>query len=87
MRWKTKARRLENWRLCSPIPIGIYVGPTVYRFLKELDLIANLAFVVIKAAEEFKYKTTAIHQLRQTDFTELKNIALSWFAAQNTAGQ
>ena len=36
---------------------------TVYRRLKEQDLIASPAFVVIKAAEEFKEKTTAINQL------------------------
>ena len=49
---------------------------TVYRLLKEQDLIASPAFVVIKAAEEFKDKTTAINQLWQTDFTYLKVIAL-----------
>lgn len=52
---------------------------TVYRRLKEQDLIASPAFVVIKAAEEFKDKTTAINQLWQTDFTYLKVIGWGWF--------
>ena len=52
---------------------------TVYRLLKEQDLIASPAFVVIKAAEEFKDKTTAINQLWQTDFTYLKVIGWGWF--------
>jgi putative transposase len=42
-------------------------------------LITNPAFIVIKAASEFKDKTTAINQLWQTDFTYLKVIGWSWF--------
>jgi RNA-directed DNA polymerase len=37
--------------------------------LKAHDLIASPAYVVIKAANEFKDKTTAINQLWQADFT------------------
>ena len=40
--------------------------------LKAHDLITSPAFIVIKAADEFKDKTTAINQLWQTDFTYLK---------------
>ena len=36
---------------------------SVYRLLKSLDLITTPAFIVIKAANEFKDKTTAISQL------------------------
>jgi putative transposase len=43
----------------------------VYRLLKSHDLIANPVFIVIKAANEFKDKTTAINQLWQTDFSYL----------------
>lgn len=42
---------------------------TVYRMLKAHDLITSPAFIVIKAANEFKDKTIAINQLWQTDFT------------------
>src|SRR5262245_29866074 len=52
---------------------------SVYRLLKVHDLIASPAFIVIKAADEFKDKTTAPNQLWQTDFTYLKVIGWGWF--------
>jgi putative transposase len=52
---------------------------SVYRILKAQDLITSPAFIVIKAASEFKDKTTAINQLWQTDFTYLKVIGWGWF--------
>ena len=52
---------------------------SVYRLLKAHDLITSPAFIVIKAAEEFKDKTTAPNQLWQTDFTYLKVIGWGWF--------
>ena len=52
---------------------GYFVSESsVYRLLKAHDLITSPAFVVIKAADEFKDKTTAPNQLWQTDFTYLK---------------
>jgi putative transposase len=42
---------------------------SIYRLLKAHDLIASPAFIVIKAADAFKDKTTAADQLWQTDFT------------------
>lgn len=36
-------------------------------------------YVVIKAAEEFKDKTTAINQMWQTDFTYFKIIGWGWY--------
>lgn len=52
---------------------------SVYRLLKAHDLITSPAFIVIKAADEFKDKTTAPNQLWQTDFTYLKVINWGWF--------
>ena len=52
---------------------------SVYRLLKAHDLIASPAFVVMKAADEFKDKTTAPNQLWQTDFTYPKVIGWGWF--------
>ena len=52
---------------------------SVYRLLKAHDLITSPAFIVIKAADEFKDKTTAPNQLWQTDFTYLKVIGWGWF--------
>ena len=52
---------------------------SAYRFLKEADLITAPEYVVIKAADEFTDKTTAINQMWQTDFTYLKVIGWGWF--------
>lgn len=52
---------------------------SAYRILKEADLITALDYVVIKAAEEFKDKTTAINQMWQTDFTYFKIIGWGWY--------
>ena len=51
---------------------------SVYRLLKAHDLITSPAYLVIKAANEFKDKTTAINQLWQTDFTYLKITGWGW---------
>jgi hypothetical protein len=47
---------------------------SVYRLLKAHDLIASPAFIVIKAADEFKDKTTAPNRIWQTDFTYLVGV-------------
>lgn len=52
---------------------------SVYRLLKAHDLITSPAFIVMKAADEFKDKTTAANQLWQTDFTYLKVAGWGWF--------
>ena len=58
---------------------GYFVSESsVYRLLKAHDLITSPAFIVIKAASEFKDKTTAINQMWQTDFTYLKIIGWGW---------
>ena len=59
---------------------GYFVSEaSVYRLLKAHDLITSPAFVVIKAGDEFRDKTTAPNQLWQTDFTDLKVIGWGWF--------
>ena len=52
---------------------------SVYRLLKSHDLIASPVYIVMKAADEFRDKTTAPNQLWQTDFTYLKIIGWGWF--------
>jgi transposase InsO family protein len=52
---------------------------SVYRLLKSQDLIPSPAYIVIKAADEFKDKTTAPNQLWQTDFTYLKITGWGWY--------
>lgn len=51
---------------------------TVYRLLKAHDLITSPAYVVIKAANEFKHKTTRPNEMWQTDFTYFKTIGWGW---------
>jgi len=52
---------------------------SVYRLIEAHDLITDLAFIVMKAASEFRDKTTAPNQLWQTDFAYLKVIGWGWF--------
>ncbi|WP_353628670.1 IS3 family transposase (plasmid) [Sulfitobacter sp. TCYB15] len=51
----------------------------IYRILKAADLITAPDYVVIKAADEFTDKTTAINQMWQTDFTYFKIIGWGWY--------
>ena len=59
-------------------PIGADVIQ-VYRLLKAHDLITSPAFIVMKAAKEFKDKTTAVNQMWQTDFTYFRIINWGWY--------
>ena len=52
---------------------------SVYRLLKSQDLITSPSYIVIKAADEFRDKTTAPNQLWQTDFTYLKIAGWGWY--------
>jgi transposase InsO family protein len=52
---------------------------SAYRILKAEDLITAPAHVVIRAADEFRDKTTRPNELWQTDFTYLKVIGWGWF--------
>jgi transposase InsO family protein len=52
---------------------------TVYRILKEHDLVTSPAWIVLKAADRFEQPTTAINQLWQTDFTYLKVTGWGWY--------
>jgi putative transposase len=52
---------------------------SAYRILKAEDLITAPAHVVIRAADEFRDKTSRPNELWQTDFTYLKVIGWGWF--------
>ena len=52
---------------------------SAYRILKAEDLITAPAHVVIKAADEFRDKTSRPNEMWQTDFTYLKVIGWGWF--------
>lgn len=52
---------------------------SVYRILKRHGLIQKPVFDLVKAADEFKDKTTAPNQMWQTDFTYFKIVGWGWF--------
>ena len=58
---------------------GYFVSEaSVYRLLKAHDLITSPAFIVMKAANTFKDKTTAPNEMWQTDFSYFKIIGWGW---------
>ena len=68
-----------NWRCASRTRQNILSRRRrSYRLLKAHDLITSPAYIVIKAAEEFRDKTTAPNQLWQTDFTYLNITGWGW---------
>ena len=71
-----KALHLRSFRL-STARQGIAKQCPERGILKERDLITSPAFVVIKAADEFRDKTIRPNELWQTDFTYLKVTALT----------
>tara|TARA_Y100001970_G_scaffold53322_1_gene67441 strand:- start:35075 stop:36049 length:975 start_codon:yes stop_codon:yes gene_type:complete len=59
---------------------GYFVSEaTVYRILKDQDLLTSPAWIVMKAKDKFDQPTTAINQLWQTDFTYLKVTGWGWY--------
>lgn len=52
---------------------------SVYRILKGRGLITSPAWILMQAADEFKDKTTYVHQQWQTDFTYFKIIGWGWY--------
>jgi len=52
---------------------------SVYRILKVRGLITSPAWIVMAAADEFKDKTTHVHQQWQTYFTCFKIIGWGWY--------
>ena len=60
--------------------LGIYISESsVYRILKQRDLIPAPNHILISAANEFKDKTNFVHQMWQTDFTYFKIIGWGWY--------
>jgi putative transposase len=52
---------------------------SVYRILKQFDLVTSPAFAVITAASKFKHPTKRINELWQTDFTQFKVVGWGWY--------
>ncbi len=52
---------------------------SVYRILRDFDLLTSPAYIVMTAADEFKHKTKRVHELWQTDFTYFKITGWGWY--------
>jgi transposase InsO family protein len=52
---------------------------SVYRILKKRGLITSPVWILMQAADEFKDKTTYVHQQWQMDFTYFKIIGWGWY--------
>ena len=52
---------------------------TVYRLLKEQDLITSPAYILMEASDVFQQPTTRVNQMWQTDFTYFKIIGWGWY--------
>jgi len=52
---------------------------SVYRILKSRGLITSPTYIVMRAADEFKDKTTHVNQMWQTDFTYFKIVGWGWY--------
>ena len=79
-RWFNRNSARGNWRCASRTRQRYFVSEaSVYRLLKAHDLITSPAYIVIKAVEAFKDKTTAPNRAWQTDFTYLKITGWDWY--------
>ncbi len=59
---------------------GAYISESsVYRILRDHDLVASPAYIVLSATDQFKHKTSRVHELWQTDFTYFKVIGWGWY--------
>ena len=52
---------------------------SVYRILKDADLITSPAYVLMSASDAFKNPTTRVHEMWQTDFTYFRIVNWGWY--------
>jgi len=86
-REKVKDIALEHTEK-SPRELAWYITDTrgyfisessVYRILRDYDLITSPHYIVLSAADRFKHPTRHINELWQTDFTYFKVIGWGWY--------
>lgn len=59
---------------------GVFISESsVYRILKQRDLIRAPNHFLLSASNEFKDKTNFVHEMWQTDFTSFKIIGWGWY--------
>ena len=52
---------------------------SIYRLLKEHDLITSPAYILMQASDKFQNPTTRVNEMWQTDFTYFKIIGWGWY--------
>jgi transposase InsO family protein len=63
---------------------GYFISESsVYRILKEYDLVPSPNYIVMTAADKFHHPTTRVNELWQTDFTYFKIIGWGWYYLGN----
>ena len=59
---------------------GVFISESsVYRILKKSGLVTAPSHILISAANEFKDKTSFVHEMWQTDFTYFKIVGWGWY--------
>jgi len=59
---------------------GYFISESsVYRILKEYDLVPSPNYIIMSAADKFNHPTTRVNELWQTDFTYFKIIGWGWY--------
>lgn len=52
---------------------------SVYRLLKEQDLITSPAYILMQASDQFQHPSSRVNELWQTDFTYFKILGWGWY--------
>ena len=73
-----KSPRQLAWHITDKY--GYYISESsVYRILKQYDLIPSPAYILMSASDKFKHPTRRINELWQTDFTYFKILGWGWY--------
>ena len=54
-------------------------GSSVYRLLKQYDLITSPAYILMQAGDSFQNPTRRVNELWQTDFTYFRVLGWGWY--------
>lgn len=73
-----KSPRQLAWRFTDQEDYFISES-SVYRILKDFDLVASPAFLMVPARDKFEHPTTRVNELWQTDFTQFKVQGWGWY--------
>jgi putative transposase len=59
---------------------GYFISESsVYRILKQYDLVPSPNYIVLAAADQFQHPTNRVNEMWQTDFTYFKIISWGWY--------